>query len=191
MELSSHHSSKTPSETTLDHPTSKTNGPGRAASYQVWTYGLIRTALGIVFIWSGFSKLLDPEGFSTIIEAYGLIPDVTILPVAIGLPVLELLAGAGLLLDMQGALGIITGLLILFIGVLSYGLWIGLDVDCGCFGPDDPEGAAYHSLRPALYRDTVMLAGIGYLYLWRWRKSVYPMKLSGIYHIFINIGRRK
>ena len=191
MELLSAHSSKTPSETPPYDPTSKSSGPGRASSGQVWTYGLIRTALGIIFIWSGISKLLDPEGFTTTIEAFGLIPDATILPAAMGLPVLELLAGAGLLLDMQGALGIITGLLILFTGVLSYGLWIGLDVDCGCFGPDDPEGAAYHSLRPAFYRDLVMLAGIGYLYLLRWRKSVYPMKLSGIYHILINIGRRK
>jgi uncharacterized membrane protein YphA (DoxX/SURF4 family) len=147
--------------------------------------------LGIIFIWSGFSKLTDPNNFSTIIEAYGLISETAVLPAAIGLSLLEVVAGVGLVVDVQWSLGIMTGLLVLFTAVIGYGLWIGLDVDCGCFGPDDPEGAVYHSLRPALYRDMAMLAGIGYLFLWRWLQSSHPVRFSDLYQIFTNVRRRK
>jgi len=126
-----------------------------------------------------------------IIEAYGLIPATITMPAAIGLSLLEVAAGAGLVLDVQWSLGIMAGLLTLFTAVIGYGLWIGLDVDCGCFGPDDPEGAAFHSLRPALYRVMVMLAGIGYLFFWRWQQSSHPMRFSDFYQIYTNIRRGK
>ena len=41
----------------------------------------------------------------------------------------------------------------LFMAILGYGISMGLDVDCGCFGPEDPESKAFHGLRAALYRD--------------------------------------
>ncbi len=132
-----------------------------------WLYHLIRISLAGIFIVSGSFKLIDPQKFALIIQAYGLTPDVTHLPVAVGLALLEIAAGAGLIFDLRGSLGIITALLLLFMVIMGYGLWLGLDVDCGCFGSGDPEEEAYHSLRPALYRDAVMLAGIGYLYIWR------------------------
>jgi uncharacterized membrane protein YphA (DoxX/SURF4 family) len=141
-------------------------------------YPLIRAGIGAVFIWSGVTKLLAPQQFSILIDAYGLIPQTFTLPAAWGLSSLELLAGLGLIWDVRWALTAITGLLLMFILVLSYGIGIGLDVDCGCFGPGDPEGEAYHGMRPALYRDAVMLAGIGYLVLWRRIGSIRPRKLS-------------
>ena len=184
-----------PEETTLEipflHLGAQAAGRGRPLPRTVWLYRLIRTALAIVFIWSGCSKLIDPRGFAAIIQAYGLIPDGTVLFAAIGLSSLELAVGAGLALDLQWSLGIITGLLLLFMAILGYGLWLGLDVDCGCFGPDDPEGRAYHSLRPAFYRDMVMMTGIGYLFFWRWRQTVYPVKFSTLYQFYSHIRRRK
>jgi len=63
-------------------------------------------------------------------------------------------------------------LIVGFIGVLSYGIAIGLDIDCGCFGPGDPEGEAFHSLRSALMRDCFMLAGAAFLYGWRFLHPV-------------------
>jgi hypothetical protein len=51
--------------------------------------------------------------------------------------------------------------------VLSYGIWMGLDVDCGCFGPEDLEAKAFHGLKGSLLRDLVMLAGIAFIYGWR------------------------
>ena len=106
---------------------------------------------------SGVAKLMDPQSFVFIIRAYGLLAENLILPAALGLSLAELLAGAALILDLRFALGAIAGLIVFFMLILSYGLWLGLDIDCGCFAAGDPEGEAYHSLRPALYRDAGML----------------------------------
>ena len=148
----------------------------------LWLYRLVRLGLSLVFIWSGLSKLIKPQAFILIIEAYGFVPDPLLWPMAIFLCLAELAGGIGLLLDTQYALGLITGLLLLFMMVLGYGLWLGLDVDCGCFGPDDPEGQAYHSLRPALFRDMGMLASIGFLYFQRYRQSIKPQRLPSIFN---------
>jgi uncharacterized membrane protein YphA (DoxX/SURF4 family) len=149
-----------------------------------WVYGLIRIAIAGVFIGSGATKLLDPRSFTLIISAYGLLPDLLVWPMALILAGAEVLAGLGLLFDQRWPLGVITGLLILFMLILSYGLWLGLDVECGCFGPQDLEGRAYHGLRPALYRDALMLAGTGFLYYWRFRQSGRPRRLSFVSIIF-------
>ncbi len=57
---------------------------------------------------------------------------------------------------------------------------MGLDVDCGCFGAEDPEAEAFHGLRTALYRDLVMMAGIVFLYVWRRIRSIEPIRLSNL-----------
>jgi uncharacterized membrane protein YphA (DoxX/SURF4 family) len=134
-------------------------------------YQFIRWFLAVIFLHSGVSKLFDPKAFAAIIEAYGLIPDVWAMPVAVALPLIESITAIGLICDIRGSLEVITGLLILFMLILGYGIHMGLDIDCGCFGIDDPEHRGFSSLRPALYRDIVMLLGIIYLYGWRyWQK---------------------
>ena len=89
------------------------------------------------------------------------------MPVAIGLPLLEVTAGTGLLLDIRGSLAMIAGLLLLFMVVLGYGIWMGLDVDCGCFGPEDPEAEALHGLRISVFRHLVMMGGVFIIYGFR------------------------
>jgi uncharacterized membrane protein YphA (DoxX/SURF4 family) len=153
-----------------------------------WIYRLVCMVIGVVFIWSGITKLLAPKEFSVIIESYGLIPDAWILPLAIALPLLEMVFGLGLLLDIRGSLAVITSLLMLFMAILSYAIWLGLDVDCGCFGPQDPESEAFHSLRPALYRDFVMIAGVIYLYIWRYYRSIKPVRLMSFFNSLFHRG---
>lgn len=145
-----------------------------------YVYLLIRIGLGLVFIFSGVAKLMAPQSFSVIIEAYGLIPEITVFPVAVIIAMIEALAGIGLLIDVRGSLEIITALIIFFMLVLAYGLWLGLDVDCGCFGAEEPEAEAFHDLRPALYRDLVMLVGIIFLFFWRHRQKIIPLPLKTI-----------
>lgn len=154
--------------------------PARTNTISVfaWCYGVLRWILGIVFICSGAVKLIQPQTFAVLIDAYGLLPDVLLMPVAVILPALEVIAGAGLLVDSRGSLGAITSMLVLFVLILSYGIHMGLDVDCGCFGPDDPESQAFHGLRPALYRDMAMLAAIAYLYIWRHLGQIQPQKTT-------------
>ncbi|MBW1841865.1 MAG: DoxX family membrane protein, partial [Deltaproteobacteria bacterium] len=128
----------------------------RDALLSVWSYRTVRIILGTVFIGSGTAKLLNPLPFTVIIEAFGMIPESWITPVTVIIPALEVIGGIGLLLDIYGSLALITTMLALFMLILIYGIWMGLDIDCGCFGPGDPEAEAFHGLRPALYRDIVM-----------------------------------
>ena len=134
--------------------------------------------MGGVFIYAGCIKLMKPEIFSVLIDAFGIVPESLLMPAAIFLPLLEVAAGIGLLFDLEGSLSMIAGLLVLFILILSYGIWMGLDVDCGCFGPEDPESEAFHGLRASLYRDLVMLAGAAFAFGWRWYRKIEPLKIK-------------
>ncbi len=147
-------------------------------------YRGVRYFLAAVFLWSGITKLLDPVSFGVLIEAYGLIPKTWVMPAAILLASLEIIAGAGLIPDIYGSLAIIAGMGVLFIAILSYGIHMGLDIDCGCFGPQDPESKAFHGLRAALYRDFVLMAGVLYLYAWRHYRSVRPDRLKALFTRF-------
>ena len=154
-------------------------------------YRLCRWTLGGIFIYAGGSKLLEPKIFAYLVEAYGFVPEVLLIPVAIGLPILEVIAGFGLLFDIRGSLGLITGLLMIFMLVLGYAIWLGLDVDCGCFGPEDPEAEAFHGLRLSLFRDLVMMAGVIFIYVWRWYRAIRPTRAMGIVNQLYNRGRKK
>jgi hypothetical protein len=143
----------------------------------VWRrlYQLCRLVLGGIFIYAGCSKLLEPEPFAVLIDAFGIIPEGLLMPVAIGLPALEVAAGFGLLFDVRGSLGTIAGLLALFMVILGYGILMGLDIDCGCFGPEDPEAEAFHGLRAALVRDVIMMMGVIFLYGYRRYRNLWVM----------------
>ena len=150
----------------------------------IWVYRGLRWGLALVFLYAGALKLADPMAFAVIIEAYGLVPDALLMPLAVVLPLLEVMAAIGLVFDLRGSLATITGLLVLFIAVLGYGVWMGLDVDCGCFGPEDPEGRAYAGIRPALQRDFVLAGGVLMLYGWRYVFRLTPadVHLRRVFH---------
>ena len=158
---------------------------GERLSLLDWTYRTLRWGLGAIFIYAGGTKLVAPEIFAVLIEAYGIVPDALLMPVAIVLPLMEVIAGIGLLFDIRGSLAIFTTLLVLFIAILAFGIIIGLDVDCGCFGPQDPEAEAFHGLKLSLYRDLVLLAGVVLLYAIRRAKAILPTNLASlIQHLF-------
>ena len=140
----------------------------------VWTYRVVRWVLAGMFLAAGVIKLSDVDTFASVIAAFGLAPKPLVPFIALGLPVLEILAALGLVFDVKGSLSILTGLTVFFIFVLSYGMYMGLDVDCGCYGPGDPEGEAFASLRTSFYRDLIMMIGFSFLYWWRWVHSVQP-----------------
>lgn len=125
---------------------------------------VVRWGLGLAFVYAGFSKSLDVPGFASVISDYGLVPELLLVPAALFMIAMELIAGLGLIVGYAWALHIVTAMLVLFIGVLAYGLWLGLDVDCGCFGPGDPEGDHHAGARSAIFRDLGMLLGVALLY---------------------------
>ncbi len=129
---------------------------------------VLRCLLGGIFAYSGVVKLLDPERFTVIIAGFGLLPEALIRPAAIGLPLAELLSGIGLIFAVRGCLTAIALMLVLFMAVLAWGIHLGLDIDCGCFGPEDPE-QAYKGLKAALMRDTAMMLAVMVLYWQNWK----------------------
>lgn len=141
-------------------------------------YALSRWAIGGLFIYAGSVKLLEPSVFAVLIDAFGIVPGSLLRPLAVGLPVLEVTAGVAILFDIEGSLAVIAGLLALFLVILGCGIQMGLDIDCGCFGPQDPEARAFHGLRTAFYRDLVMLAGVSCMYGWRRFRGIQPVKLA-------------
>lgn len=143
-------------------------------------YHITRWGLAVLFIFSGLTKLVEPAQFAVIIDAYGILPEVLVMPVALLLPVAEVIAGSCLIFNVRGSLTIIALLMVLFLAVLGYGIWMGLDVDCGCFGPEDPEAQAFHGLRQTFYRDIVIMAVVAILYVWRYRRAVRPVRLLNI-----------
>ncbi|MDF1536602.1 MAG: DoxX family protein [bacterium] len=145
-----------------------------------WTYRLVRWAIGGLFLYAGLLKLADPDTFAVLIDAYGIVPESLLMPVAVALPALEVFAGIGLILDIEGSLSIIAGLLLFFIVLLRCGIWMGLDIECGCFGPGDPEAEAFHGLWQAIYRDLAMLCGVALLYGQRRFKRVETVRARAI-----------
>ena len=136
-----------------------------------WPYLVVRIALAALFIYGGVTKLIDPKAFAAIISTYDLIPEAFLPVVAIGLPLIETIAGLALVFDRPWGLHMITGLLALFVFVLGYGILGDLNVDCGCFGAEDLNKQA--GLREAFYRDLVFIViVIPYLYLSRWVRSL-------------------
>jgi len=136
----------------------------------IWPYRVVRVALAALFIYGGVVKLFDPKAFARTISGYDLVPEMLLPVVAVGLPIIETVAGIGLLLDIRGSLAVIAGLLGMFIFVLGYGISLNLDVDCGCFGADDLAKQA--GLVQAFWRD-LALGGlvVPYLYLSRWIRT--------------------
>ncbi len=144
----------------------------------------IRVVLAGVFVASGSLKLLDPSALVVTIKALGLAPEGAALPLALLLAGLEVAAGLGLLLDLRFALPAITGLLLVFIAILAHALRLGLDIDCGCFGADEPEARAFHGLWTSLWRDLCFLAGAGYLLAWKLAHRDWGRRLASVLSVF-------
>lgn len=128
----------------------------------LWGDRLARWSISLIFLFAAVPKLFDVYGFVKIIDAYAILPDALLLPTAILLPVIEIVLAVGLLFNGWKSKVGCAILLLMFIVLLSYSVWVGLDIDCGCFGPEDPEYSAFHGLRKALVRDVMMFLPLLY-----------------------------
>lgn len=127
---------------------------------------LCALALGGVFVWAAWPKLLDPPGFAQAIHNYGLVPDALRNPMALVLPWLEALCGLALLLwgltgrAFPGAAWWAVLLLVAFILALGWNLWHHHPVDCGCFGlkPTQSPEALLKDMKWRILQDLGFLA---------------------------------
>lgn len=147
-------------------------------TWKNFVYKFARILLALSFLVAGGLKIANPMTFAATVNAFGILPGPLVLPVAIILPVLEVIGALALLADLRGSLGLIAVMLLLFITVLGYGQHMGLDIDCGCYGPTDPEAEAFSGIKSALIRDAVMLAGVTLLYVLRSTLSIRPRQWS-------------
>ena len=137
-----------------------------------WTEMCCRSIVIIIFLAAAIPKLFNLEDFAEIITAYGMLPAVAVYPVALFLPLFEIILAVGLLLKMRASKYMGIALLLFFLAILSYAIAQGLDIDCGCFGPEDPKHRAFQGLRVAIVRDVVMVILLSYsLWYEKCRKS--------------------
>ena len=107
-----------------------------------WIELIVRLGLAVVFICAGVLKMQSPQAFADSINDYDLIPRPLINPVALSLPLLEVIVGTMLLLGRQKRGAVFSAILLLgvFTVALVQAAARGLEIDCGCFGTS-PEGA--------------------------------------------------
>lgn len=137
---------------------------------------VLRVTLGAVFAYAAYLKLAAPwQLFAGTIADYELFPSWSIAPLARFLPGFELVLGllliAGLWTRYAGAL---TALLMgAFFALMVRSYALGMEIDCGCFGPDgDPI-----SWR-TLVRDGALLVlaiGVTWMY-WKRRRATVPVE---------------
>lgn len=108
--------------------------PRGVAQYGAWA---IRFVVSLVFLVAAVEKLRDPAAFVENIANYQILPEWSPYA-AVTIPSVELVAAAALLVSprrwrLAGAASLL-GLLVMFTLALTRAWWIGLNVDCGCFG---------------------------------------------------------
>lgn len=115
-------------------------GPGWRAAWEAlrgpYPTLISRAVLGGVFLLAGIGKALDMHAFAVEIDAYQLVPGALVQPMAMALPLLEILIGAYLLLGLmqRWAAGAAGALLLIFMGAMAWAMARGFTLDCGCFG---------------------------------------------------------
>jgi uncharacterized membrane protein YphA (DoxX/SURF4 family) len=133
---------------------------------------LLRIALAAVFFYAGAVKASASQEFAMALLPFTFVPTQWTMPLALALAWTEILAAILLVLPRVFPLGaaLVGALCLLFIGVLSWALWNGIIVSCGCFGADDSPSAWKMLL--AIGRDILLLgAAAGILVLPRIEKN--------------------
>ena len=133
---------------------------------------ICRAVIVLILLAAALPKLFNIADFAAIINAYAILPGFAVTPVAVFLPLAEIALALGLIFNRASSKYLTIFLLLFFIAVLCYAISQGLDIDCGCFGPEDPEHRAFQGLRVAIVRDVVMIFLLSYsLWYCNYRES--------------------
>jgi len=124
-----------------------------------------RLILGGIFIYASIDKILHPEAFAKAVFNYQVLPNVFINATAIVLPWLELILGVFLIAGLfrEGTVGLVTTLLLVFLGAMAFNTARGLNIDCGCFSSSGSETAGIH-MGWYILRDALFLLPAFYLF---------------------------
>ena len=133
----------------------------------------LRLILGITFLYAGIIKASASQAFIVALLPFTFIDSMWTGPLAIGLAWMEILAGVLVLAPRiyEAGAAMIAGLCLVFIAVLSWALWNGYIVSCGCFGEDMAPSAAKMLL--AIGRDILLFTGaVAIMVIPRLRKNL-------------------
>ena len=100
-----------------------------------WLTIRVQLALGAIFVYAAFGKILDPPSFAHMIFNYRILPAGLINISALTMPWVELICGLCLILGVwvRPARWIIAAMLFVFIVAISINLLRQNPIDCGCF----------------------------------------------------------
>jgi uncharacterized membrane protein YphA (DoxX/SURF4 family) len=117
---------------------------------------VLRVALGLIFIYAGWVKLQDPwQLFAAGVASYELLPMWAVTFVARTLPWFEILLGVVLISGffMRISSTTVAVLLGVFFSLIVRAYLQGKEINCGCFGGNEPISPL------TMLRDGSMLAG--------------------------------
>ena len=106
----------------------------------LWAERIGRAGLGAVLLYASYTKLKFPWiSFAATVESYKILPDAAVMPVARALPWVELSLGVLLVLGfgLRWVGTAASALLLAFFTILARAYALGMQIDCGCFGPAD------------------------------------------------------
>jgi uncharacterized membrane protein YphA (DoxX/SURF4 family) len=113
-------------------------------------------ALGFVFLFAAWDKIVDPAAFAKIIRNYQILPDMLIYGVALVLPWIEVVVGMSLITGFlsRGASLSACLMMAVFLAAMAWAWHKGISTQCGCF-----TTKAEDAISPATFvRDGSILA---------------------------------
>lgn len=121
-----------------------------------WVGLACRLVVGGVFVYASLGKLADPAGFAMAVSHYRLVPLPILHVFASLLPVVEMVAGASLVLGFRtrGAALVAGAMTLVFSAAIAAALARNLDISCGCFHTDGGHAVGLS----LLWRDALLLA---------------------------------
>jgi putative oxidoreductase len=119
-----------------------------------------------VFIYAGVDKIRDPAQFADSVAAFAILPNALVTPMALGLPMFEVLCGLMVLAPPSRRVGALALTLVtaMFIVALVSALARGLTLDCGCFGAGAPS-------RPRMWVESVLEVALFASAMWLYLRT--------------------
>jgi putative oxidoreductase len=112
-------------------------------TFLTWLVRLAGLGVGGVFICAGALKVGAPLAFADSVASFRLLPVALINPVALSLPIFEVVVGLSLVVGVRrrACAMMIAVMCGVFAVALIQALARGIEVDCGCFGGGVPSTA--------------------------------------------------
>ena len=124
---------------------------------------IVRVAIGAIFLAAGALKAGHAAQFAVEIAAFRLLPPSVIGPMALGLPLLEMLLGACLVLGVftRASAWIAFAMFAAFDLAIASAVVRGMSVNCGCFGPNDASVTSWSEVaRDAIFVVLALLVAL-------------------------------